>query len=130
MTLLSSADKAKKIIAEITSKYYITEPTIVDGSLVSPNVKEIANAVTTRYDLLQQSYRNIGGVVVEPVENGYAVRKHTPKEVWRLMGISDGDFIKADSIISDAQLYKQAGNAIVVPLLESIFKNLIQTEKG
>lgn len=55
------------------------------------------------------------------------VRKLTPLETWRLMGISDEDFNKAKaSGVSNAQLYKQAGNAIVVDVLYHIFKNLFE----
>ena len=53
------------------------------------------------------------------------IRKLTPKECWRLMGFSDEDFEKAQKVNSDSQLYRQAGNSIVVPVLESIFKNLM-----
>lgn len=53
------------------------------------------------------------------------IRKLTPKECWRLMGFSDEDFEIASNIpTSNTQLYKQAGNSIVVDVLEEIFKNL------
>lgn len=52
------------------------------------------------------------------------VRKLTPKECWRLMGCSDEDFNKAAAVNSNTQLYKQAGNAIVVNVLEALFKSL------
>lgn len=52
------------------------------------------------------------------------IRKLLPIEYWRLMGISDEDFYKASSVTPDTQLYKQAGNGIVVPVLEAIFKEL------
>ena len=55
------------------------------------------------------------------------IRKLTPLEAWRLMGIKDEDFHKAKSSgMSDTQLYKQAGNAIVVDVLVAIFKELIE----
>ena len=55
----------------------------------------------------------------------YKIRKLTPLECWRLMGFSDNDYYAAKSVgISDAQLYKQAGNSIVVTVLEAIFRNL------
>ena len=54
----------------------------------------------------------------------YRIRKLTPKECWRLMGISDNDFEKAQEVNSNTQLYKQAGNAIVVDVLEAIFKQM------
>ena len=54
----------------------------------------------------------------------------TPLECWRLMGFDDEDFYKAQqSGVSDTQLYKQAGNSIVVNVLEKIFKNLYKEEK-
>lgn len=53
------------------------------------------------------------------------IRKLTPKECWRLMGFDDEDFDKASKICSNAQLYKQAGNSIVVNVLEEIFKELL-----
>ncbi len=53
------------------------------------------------------------------------IRKLTPLECWRLMGFDDEDFHKAQqSGVSNSQLYKQAGNSIVVNVLEKIFKNL------
>ena len=54
----------------------------------------------------------------------YRIRKLTPKECWRLMGCSDEDFRKAEQVNSNSQLYKQAGNAIVVAVLEAIFSKL------
>ena len=53
------------------------------------------------------------------------IRKLTPKECWRLMGFSDEDFEKASKVNNNTQLYKQAGNSIVVNVLEAIFKELI-----
>ena len=55
----------------------------------------------------------------------YAVRKLTPKECWRLMGCSDSDFAKAEAVNSETQLYKQAGNAVVVDVLASIYKTFL-----
>ena len=54
------------------------------------------------------------------------IRKLTPKECWRLMGFDDEDFEKAEKINSNTQLYKQAGNSIVVNVLEAIFKELFR----
>lgn len=60
----------------------------------------------------------------EDIKPRFKVRKLTPKECWRLMGCYDEDFEKASQVVSNSQLYKQAGNAIVVDVLEEIFKNL------
>lgn len=60
------------------------------------------------------------------VETKYRIRKLTPKECWRLMGYTDEDFDKASaSGVSNSQLYKQAGNAIVKQVLMSIFAQMI-----
>ena len=57
--------------------------------------------------------------------NNFKIRKLTPLECWRLMGFRDEAFYKAQELgISDSQLYKQAGNSIVVNCLYYIFKNL------
>lgn len=58
------------------------------------------------------------------VEN-LRVRKLTPKECWRLMGFDDEDFEKATSVNSNTQLYKQAGNSIVVDVLYYIFREML-----
>jgi len=61
------------------------------------------------------------------LKNNLRIRKLTPKECWRLMGFSDEDFEKASQIpLSNTQLYKQAGNSIVVNVLEKIFKKLFE----
>ena len=61
--------------------------------------------------------------------DGYRIRKLTPKECWRLMGFTDVEFECAIfSGVSNSQLYKQAGNSIVVNVLEAIFKNMFNME--
>ena len=59
------------------------------------------------------------------VEKTYRIRKLTPRECFRLMGMSDDDIDKIQAVgISNTQQYKMAGNSIVVNVLEAIFKNL------
>ena len=61
--------------------------------------------------------------------DNYRIRKLTPKECWRLMSFDDEDFDKAKaSGVSDSQLYKQAGNSIVVKVLEGILRNLLTNQ--
>lgn len=79
---------------------------VVDSNGIAPTVKE-----------------NHGTVTATNVD--FKIRKLTPKECWKLMGFSDEDFQKASNTgLSNTQLYKQAGNSIVVDVLEKIFKNL------
>lgn len=64
------------------------------------------------------------------VEQNIKIRKLTPKECWRLMGFTDKDYEKAkETGNSNTQLYKQAGNSIVVNVLEKILKNLLYEEE-
>lgn len=58
------------------------------------------------------------------LENNLRIRKLTPKECFRLMGFEDEDFEKAEAVNSNTQLYKQAGNSIVVPVVEHIIEAL------
>lgn len=58
------------------------------------------------------------------IENQYRIRKLTPRECGRLMGVSDDDIDKMAAVNSNTQLYKQFGNSIVVDVMCSMFKNL------
>ena len=79
---------------------------VVDSNGIAPTVKD-----------------NHGTVTATNVD--FKIRKLTPKECWRLMGFSDEDFDNAQATgLSNTQLYKEAGNSIVVNVLEKIFKNL------
>lgn len=55
---------------------------------------------------------------------GYRIRKLTPRECGRLMGVSDEDINKMEAVNSNTQLYKQFGNSIVVDIMCAMFKNL------
>lgn len=60
--------------------------------------------------------------------DGYRIRKLTPLECWRLMDFPDEAFAAAKGVgISDTQLYKQAGNSIVVAVIEAVLKEIIAT---
>ena len=57
------------------------------------------------------------------------IRKLTPLECWRLQGFTDEQFYKAkDSGVSNSQLYKQAGNAVTVNVVDYIVKNIIKEQ--
>lgn len=105
--------------------YYMNEPFIVASrgrkavgeehytQNLEPNIEGTTNTLT---NTLKDNY------VAEPTK--LRIRKLTPKECWRLMGFTDNDFAKAEAVNSNTQLYKQAGNSIVVPVLEGILGNL------
>lgn len=54
----------------------------------------------------------------------YRIRKLTPRECGRLMGVSDDDISKMAAVNSNTQLYKQFGNSIVVDVMCAMFRNL------
>lgn len=63
------------------------------------------------------------------VTDGIRIRKLTPVECWKLMGFDADDCLKCRNAgISDTQLYKQAGNSIVVNVIEGILKELIAND--
>ena len=78
-----------------------------------PRTDGITNTLTT---VQKDNYLHDGGL---------RIRKLTPKECFRLMGFDDTDFEKAEAVNSNTQLYKQAGNSIVVPVVQNILKSLI-----
>lgn len=72
---------------------------------------------------------NIPKIIIDMAKH-YRIRKLTPTECLRLMGVNDDDIEKMKGAgISDSQLYKMAGNSIVVQVLEGIFRNMDFTEK-
>ena len=76
-----------------------------------------------------QTITTSGGNDRGVVTTDYRIRKLTPRECFRLMGFDDSDFDKAEGNLSNTQLYKQAGNSIVVNVLEEIYKHLFKSIK-
>ena len=70
-----------------------------------------------------QAAMGSGGGNIPLTYNNFRIRKLTPRECWRLMGFKDHYFDKVKGI-SNTQLYKQAGNSIVVDVLRYIFREL------
>lgn len=85
---------------------------IVHSDGLAPTIKENHGTITTTNDA------------------SLRIRKLTPKECWRLMGFDDEDVEKAAEVCSNSQLYKQAGNSIVVNVLMAIFKELFVPKKS
>lgn len=58
------------------------------------------------------------------------IRRLMPVECWKLQGFTREQFEKVQAVgMSDAQLYKQAGNSITVNVVEAIARNLLQFDK-
>ncbi len=112
------------LIPENTVKGY-AETGDGDGDGVYINRPHQKRGVVQK-DMIQtlKTQCNDVGVCVNS-EHNLRIRKLTPKECWRLMGFADKSFDKAEKVNSNAQLYKQAGNSIVVNVLMNIFKQLL-----
>lgn len=103
----------------------------VDKSVNFPEFREYANCIEAREDRGVSNRKQEGTAVAElffPVNTetvGARVRKLTPGEVFRIMGFTDEDYKACkEAGISETQLYKQAGNSIVVDVLFHIFLSL------
>lgn len=66
-----------------------------------------------------------GGNRMPKIFNGKRIRRLTPRECFRLMGFTDEEFDRIHGI-SNTQLYKMAGNSIVVDVLKYIFIELME----
>lgn len=78
------------------------------------------------YKTSQANYERTGSMGATGVNTGLRIRKLTPLECFRLMGFDDDDFYKAEKVNSNTQLYKQAGNSIVVDVLVYLFKEILE----
>jgi DNA (cytosine-5)-methyltransferase 1 len=95
------------------------------------------DAIDLAYPNSKTRRGRVGHGVAKTIETGgnmgvltddMRIRKLTPRECWRLMGFDDEDFNKAEKVCSNTQLYKQAGNSIVVNVLMGILNNLLGSE--
>ena len=102
-------------------------PSIAERKMFNPyNQKEIKDIAPTQTASCGNVTSTAAVLISEDGNHYMKIRKLTPLECWRLMGFDDDDFEKAKLVpTSDTQLYRQAGNSIVVNVLEAIFKNLL-----
>ena len=126
--LLATDYKAPKTILKSQTNSFCVQK---DNRVVEPSDKKIIIDDTMGFEKEDRVYEGYspslrasrGGLKTMSGQD-LRIRKLTPKECWRLMGCSDEDFHKAEQVNSNSQLYKQAGNAIVVDVLEAIFKQM------
>lgn len=110
LTTMGGGNQEPKIVA--SRGRYREDGTIEQH--FEPRIDGLTNSLTT---VQKDNY------VAEPP---LRIRKLTPKECWRLMGFDDEDYEKAAKVNSKTQLYKQAGNSIVVNVLEAIIRKLLR----
>jgi len=68
-----------------------------------------------------------GGYSKNFATDGVRIRKLTPRECWRLQGFPDWAFDRAEEVNSDTQLYRQAGNAVTVNVIEKLGVELLRS---
>ncbi len=102
--------------------------------MVKPKVIDVGMCQIASYYKRRMSNNNPENMVLEMKEvdemKRYRIRRLTPRECWRLMGFSDEDFEAAAGVNSNTQLYAQAGNSIVVNVLEAIFGQMVDQENA
>ncbi|EGC8433137.1 DNA cytosine methyltransferase [Listeria monocytogenes] len=112
-------------VKEATRKGYTTAGVGDSINLEFPNSKTRRGRVGRQVaQTLTTSPQQV--VVVANMGELPKLRKLSAKECFRLMGFDDSDFEKAASVVSDRQLYKQAGNSIVVNVIQHIIQSLIE----
>lgn len=123
LTTMGGGNREPKILSYVDKKYnnFIEDKGYFPEMFNPYHTKEIGNIAPTQ--TTQCASTTSSSTIC--INNGTRVRKLTPLECWRLMSFDDEDFDKAEKVNSNTQLYKQAGNSIVVNVLEKIFKNLL-----
>ena len=115
-------------VGGLGEKYWIN-----DGKILSRNYPQGCRVYSSHgiaTTLTSQGVGSVGGysglyLVSVDSNKKYRIRRLSPRETWRLMNFTDEQFDKAKNAgLSDTQLYKQAGNSIVVGVLEQIMDNL------
>lgn len=148
------SEKAEKLIKQLIVANIPSENENVDTVLATKQGTVLERQTDVGATLCSRDYKGLrnrdnDNVVVEKIsirqenkkefinrqvkiydEYEYRIRRLTPKEYGRLMGVSDEDYEKMATVNSNTQLYKQFGNSIVVDVLCAIFKQLnIEQEK-
>lgn len=96
------------------------------GSFVSDDIDHIERSKTIGGTEPTKIHMKNGDTIDYDGNNeipSFRIRKLTPRECWRLMGFDDKYFDRVHAV-SNTQLYKQAGNSIVVDVLRAIFREL------
>lgn len=124
-------------------EYNEVSPTLSARDCKDPRLIQVGNLDIKGQDIVKRVYSSDGlsptltnmqggnrqpkvAYIDEPKQSNLRIRKLTPKECFRLMGFDDEDFYKAEAVNSNTQLYKQAGNSIVVDVIEKIYEKLFE----
>lgn len=121
MFTLTAQDKHGVLVREATKQGYTIAKQGDSVNVAYPKSKTRRGRVGKQVAQTLQAGDVNQGVVTKDIR----IRKLTPLECWRLQGFTDEQFQKAkDSGMSNSQLYKQAGNAVTVNVVDAIVSKL------
>ena len=122
---LTSQDRHGVLIRTANKQGYMTAQ-VGDGvDLAYPDSETRRGRVQPQRSNILTTSDNLGVLVDDET---IQIRKLTPKECWRLQGFTDEQFNKAAAVNCNSQLYKQAGNAVTVNVVEEIGKHIMKIE--
>lgn len=122
---LTSQDRHGVLIRTANKQGYMTAQ-VGDGvDLAYPDSETRRGRVQPQRSNTLTTSDNLGVLVDDET---IQIRKLTPRECWRLQGFTDEQFDKAAAVNSNSQLYKQAGNAVTVNVVEEIGKHIMKIE--
>lgn len=122
---LTSQDRHGVLIRSANKQGYMTAQ-VGDGvDLAYPDSETRRGRVQPQRSNTLTTSDNLGVLVDDET---IQIRKLTPKECWRLQGFTDEQYEKAAAVNSNSQLYKQAGNAVTVNVVEEIGKHIMKIE--
>ena len=115
----------------------ISDPKIIkSATCIKTKVRSIQNKKSAETAVVEKRIHRLGNylghtggniqpIIIDATGNEIRLRRLTEREEWRLMGFTDEQFDAASRAgVVSTQLYKQAGNTIVVPVLMEIFRNM------
>ena len=116
-------------VAEVEEKYFLSSK--VRDYVLSPGTKTFRTSVKTDLEVARPILQSMHKMHRAGVDNYVTypkgkIRKLTPRECLRLMGFRDSYKIT----VSDTQMYRQAGNSIVVDVLIALFRQMDISKYG
>lgn len=119
------------LLDEVADKYYYSASSKI-WPLLSQGVKEVGKVYQYRRVYVRENKNDVcptltanmgaGGHNVPVIKDNNGIRKLTPRECFRLQGFPENYVLPLN--LSDTALYKQAGNAVTVRMIELIGKNI------
>lgn len=128
-TPMQDIDRYLEPNSEVPAEYNVTQPSVYSvigatGIRRATVIEDYAYTITTRQDRTP----------AQVIDCGHGRYRYlTERECWRLMGYRDDEFEAARAVQTRRgkyykALYRQAGNSIVVPIFESMFRKILLKE--